>query len=203
DQLGTPSEVMDKDGTLVWSVSLNSLGKEVNRASTNLVKVDCPIRFQGQWRDDENNLAYNRFRYYDSETGHFICEDPLGLLGGINLFLFAQNPINWIDPLGLTSSPGGCGSPDIDPKEVAGKTPDEIDALARSKGLIPKGPDPKAGSGAYVDPATGQQRVLIHPNDPKSGPHAHVNNPAGERLDINKNVVPNESPAAHLPLKTS
>jgi hypothetical protein len=67
--------------------------------------------------------------------------------------------------------------------------------------LIPKGPDPQGGQGAYIDPVTGEQRILIHPVDPTSGPHAHVNDPSGQRLDINGNVVPPDSPAAHLPLK--
>jgi len=63
---------------------------------------------------------------------------------------------------------------------------------------MPKGPDPMSGKGAYVDTATGKQRVLCHTNC--SNPHGHVNNPQGQRLDINGNVVPPESPAAHLPI---
>lgn len=95
-------------------------------------------------------------------------------------------------------SAAGDGSPTITPNEVAGKTPAEIDAIAKNKGLIPKGPDPMRGKGSYVDPVTGEQRILSHPDaDP---PHAHVNNPAGERLDIHGNVVPPEAPAAHLPI---
>lgn len=90
------------------------------------------------------------------------------------------------------------GSPHIDPKDVGGKTPEEIEKLAGDKGLQPKGPDPKGGRGAFVDPVTGEQRVLVHPGGPC--PHCHVNNPQGQRLDINGNVVAPESPAAHLPL---
>lgn len=90
------------------------------------------------------------------------------------------------------------GSPHIDPKDVGGKTPEEIEKLAGDKGLQPKGPDPKGGRGAFVDPVTGEQRVLVHPGGPC--PHCHVNNPQGQRLDINGNVVARESPAAHLPL---
>lgn len=81
---------------------------------------------------------------------------------------------------------------------MAGKTPQEIDQLARDNGLTPKGPDPMSGRGAYTDPVTGEQRILCHTNC--DNPHAHVNNSQGQRLDINGNVVPNESPAAHLPI---
>ena len=91
------------------------------------------------------------------------------------------------------------GSPSIDPKEIAGKTPFEIDKIAREKGLIPKGPDPKMGQGAYVDPVTGKQRVLSHPNG-SCGAHCHVNNSSGQRLNIDGDVVPSESIDAHLPL---
>lgn len=52
------------------------------------------------------------------------------------------------------------------------------------------------GKGAYVDPITGVQRILIHPADGEY----HVNNPNGERLDIDGNVVDPKSPLAHLPL---
>nr|WP_300311508.1 hypothetical protein [Halomonas sp.] len=92
----------------------------------------------------------------------------------------------------------GSKSPHIDPKNVANKTPDQIDAHAKENGLIPKGPDPKAGKGAYVDPETGTQRVLCHTNC--DSPHAHVNNSQRQRLDINGNTVAPESPEAHLPI---
>ena len=52
------------------------------------------------------------------------------------------------------------------------------------------------GKGAYVDPVTGVQRILIHPDHREY----HVNNPSGERLDIDGNVVDGKSLLAHLPL---
>ncbi len=91
-------------------------------------------------------------------------------------------------------------SPHIDPADVAHHTPQQIDDLATDAGLIPRGPDPQSGLGSYIDPVTGQQRVLCHPG--ACPPHAHVNDPLGNRLDINGNIVSPESPAAHLPLTT-
>jgi hypothetical protein len=87
----------------------------------------------------------------------------------------------------------------ISPGEVVGKTPAEIEARARQLGLEPRGPNPAGGRGAYIDPQTGQQRILSHPN--ATPPHGHVNNPAGQRIDINGDVVPPESSGAHLPIK--
>ena len=65
-----------------------------------------PIKFQGQSLDTETGLHYNRFRYYDSDVGMFISRDPIGLLGGSNVFQYAPNPIGWIDPCGLKSANG-------------------------------------------------------------------------------------------------
>ena len=63
--------------------------------------TDQSIRFQGQWHDVETGLHYNRFRYYDPEVGRFIHQDPVGLLGGYNLYQYGPNPIIWVDILGL------------------------------------------------------------------------------------------------------
>ena len=61
-----------------------------------------PIRFQGQHFDVETGLHYNRFRYYDPDMGMFTSRDPIGLMGGLNVFAYAPNPTGWIDPLGLS-----------------------------------------------------------------------------------------------------
>lgn len=40
-----------------------------------------PFLYAGQYYDKETELAYNRFRYYSPETGSYISQDPIGLLG--------------------------------------------------------------------------------------------------------------------------
>ncbi len=63
------------------------------------------IRFQGQYFDEETGLHYNRYRYYSPYVGRFISKDPIGLLGGSNVYAYAPNPIDWVDPLGLLVTP--------------------------------------------------------------------------------------------------
>ncbi|MGJ4856824.1 RHS repeat-associated core domain-containing protein [Labrys sp. La1] len=63
----------------------------------------CPIRFQGQWEDEESGLYYNRFRYYDPLAGQYISRDPIGLGGGIQPSAYVHQPNVMIDPYGLVS----------------------------------------------------------------------------------------------------
>jgi RHS repeat-associated protein len=95
----------------------------------------------------------------------------------------------------------GGNSPVVDPYGILGLTPAEIDQISRDLGLIPRGPDPMNGRGSYIDPETGNQRVLIHPSPERGGPHAHVNDAEGYRIDVNGQRVPEESPQAHLPIR--
>ncbi|MER3228229.1 RHS repeat-associated core domain-containing protein [Salmonella enterica subsp. enterica serovar Derby] len=46
-------------------------------------------------------MHYNQFRYYDCDTGQYLCADPIGLTGGINNYSYVPNPLKYIDPLGL------------------------------------------------------------------------------------------------------
>ena len=51
---------------------------------------------------DESGLKYMRNRYYDSRSGRFTQEDPIGLAGGMNLYGFAAgDPVSYSDPFGL------------------------------------------------------------------------------------------------------
>ncbi len=99
DVAGNPRELMEDDGSVAWDALYETNGKI---HASHVARVDCPVRFQGQWYDEETGLHYNRFRYYNPETGRFISPDPLGLSGGINQFVYAPNPTGWIDPYGLT-----------------------------------------------------------------------------------------------------
>ncbi|WP_281167662.1 RHS repeat-associated core domain-containing protein, partial [Uliginosibacterium gangwonense] len=105
DHLGTPQELTDDEGNLVWSAHYKAWGQAQELISTARRKAGLTtnIRFQGQYFDHETGLHYNRHRYYDPHTGRFVSKDPIGLAGGMNIYQYAPNPIRWIDPLGLAS----------------------------------------------------------------------------------------------------
>lgn len=98
DQLGTARELVDDSGAVVWASRLTAWGElAICEGEAN----DCPVRFPGQWYDEESGLHYNRNRYYDPKAGRYISPDPIGLLAGPNVYRYATNPVSWIDPLGL------------------------------------------------------------------------------------------------------
>ncbi|WP_407078584.1 RHS repeat-associated core domain-containing protein [Xenorhabdus bovienii] len=49
-------------------------------------------------------MYYNRFRYYNPDTGQYISPDPIGLLGGVNPYGYVHNPSRFIDPFGLAGA---------------------------------------------------------------------------------------------------
>ena len=105
DHLGTPQEISDENGDVLWLAHYKAWGSAfeviTHAAEKAGIKLHSPLRFQGQYFDVETGLHYNRFRYYDPFVGRFVSRDPIGLLGGMNVHAYAPNPIEWIDPLGL------------------------------------------------------------------------------------------------------
>jgi len=105
DNLGTPIEIINDGRIVLWMGVYNALGRSINKPHNNekYKEWHYPIRFQGQYYDVETQLHYNRYRYYNNSISRFISKDPIGMIGGLNLYSYAPNPINWIDPLGLKS----------------------------------------------------------------------------------------------------
>ena len=109
NHLGTPQELSDENGDVIWlsydrawGGSFETIYKPQFIDNFAITENELqPIKFQGQSLDVETGLHYNRFRYYDSDVGMFISRDPIGLMGGSNVFQYAPNPIGWIDPWGL------------------------------------------------------------------------------------------------------
>ncbi|MEG0714550.1 MAG: RHS repeat-associated core domain-containing protein [Morganella sp. (in: enterobacteria)] len=103
DQISTPREMTSVSGKCIWQSSFYAWGNTDKQSG----ELSQPLRFQGQYYDEESGLHYNRYRYYDPDIGRFITQDPIGLKGGINPYQYAPNPVNWVDPLGLMKMYGG------------------------------------------------------------------------------------------------
>ena len=107
DHLGTPKELFDTEGNCVWQAE-HSLWGETTVAWQKMQKpdglqplVDCSLRFQNQWEDEETGLFYNLNRYYDPDSGQYLSQDPIGLEGGLRIHGYVHDPMQWVDPLGL------------------------------------------------------------------------------------------------------
>ncbi len=90
---------------MVWPADFRAYGQ---LAAQHVEEVKNPLRFQGQYFDDESGLHYNRHRYYCPKTGRFISPDPIGLAGGLNSYRYVVNPTGFVDPLGLVQGNGNC-----------------------------------------------------------------------------------------------
>jgi len=106
DHLGMPLCLTDASGGVVWQGVTDTYGRcEVTEGDAAL----CPWRFPGQYEDAETGLFYNRFRYYDPGVGGYVSRDPIGLAGGLAVHGYVDDPLTWVDPLGLM---------EVDPDDV-------------------------------------------------------------------------------------
>ncbi|HBE9081597.1 RHS repeat domain-containing protein [Serratia fonticola] len=109
DHLGTPHSLTDIQGNTVWRGQRSAYGQLTEewtppdeRDEHPQPKVNKPLRFQGQYEDTESGLYYNLNRYYDPGIGRYLTADPVKLDGGLNQYGYVDNnPVNWVDPLGL------------------------------------------------------------------------------------------------------
>ena len=100
DQIVIPREMTDKDSKLLWFGEYNAWSclKKNERVYKD---AHQPFRLQNQYFDEEIGLHYNFIRYYESEADRFVNQEPIGLLGGDNLYQFVPNVQDWVDVFGL------------------------------------------------------------------------------------------------------
>jgi RHS repeat-associated protein len=98
DGLGSVTSLTNAAGVVANTYAYDSYGNTTGSSGS----VSNPFQYTGREFDTETNLYYNRARYLDAATGRFISEDPIGFSGGADFYAYVANdPVNWIDPLGL------------------------------------------------------------------------------------------------------
>jgi|GEM_PF-1005383 len=116
DQAGTPRELCTEQGDIHWrgqqdiwgehhSWRLGGQHKKYQEDAAANDPVNCELRYQGQILDQETGLYYNRHRYYDPESNQYLSPDPIGFAGGLRPQGYVHNPVEWVDPLGLSGCP--------------------------------------------------------------------------------------------------
>ncbi|HDW8085029.1 TPA: RHS repeat protein [Escherichia coli] len=148
DLTGRPLMLFNSEGKTVWRPGQTSLwGLALSLPADTgypdprgeLDPEAAPgLLYAGQWQDVESGLCYNRFRYYEPETGMYLVSDPLGLQGGEQTYRYVPNPLRWIDPLGLNkgASLSKMMNSSSDLMGVEKAAPELLEAISRKRHLI-------------------------------------------------------------------
>jgi RHS repeat-associated protein len=109
DHLGTPHALVDASGTVVESYRFDPWGRVLgvfDGAGQQLGGSALGNRylFQGREYCWPTGLYYFRARWHDPVAGRWLSNDPIGISGGLNQYVFcALAPCAFRDPLGLAS----------------------------------------------------------------------------------------------------
>jgi len=106
DGLGSVVALSDVNNVIVESYSYDVFGAptiyDVNEIQISQSAISNPYMFTARRADDETALYYYRARYYAFDIGRFLQTDPIGYVGGLNLYAYCDNnAVNCKDPMGL------------------------------------------------------------------------------------------------------
>jgi RHS repeat-associated protein len=103
DGLGSITSLSNGAGALAQSYTFDSFGKQTASSGS----LTNPFRYTARESDTETDLYYYRARYYASDSGRFLSEDPISLMGGVNMYVYVGNsPLGSRDPSGLCPEAG-------------------------------------------------------------------------------------------------
>ncbi|WP_433129552.1 DUF6531 domain-containing protein [Micromonospora sp. CA-240977] len=169
DLVGTPTDLVDADGALVWRNEASLWGAVPGGDDQGVI----PLRFPGQYLDEESGLHYNVYRYYDPISGRYVSQDPLGLAPAPDPAGYVPNPYAAADPLGLACTAGSSGKA---PASPGGGTDVRSlpDTAGSSKGGSGKRPDDLGADDADlgdigqqdIAPTVDQYGIPRNPNPP-------------------------------------
>lgn len=91
------------DGSSVATYEYGPAGETI-RVTGPLAKSN-PLRFSSRYQDEENDLVYFGYRYFNSSSAKWLSRDPMEELGGPNLYAFFREDANdFVDVFGLGPS---------------------------------------------------------------------------------------------------
>jgi RHS repeat-associated protein len=103
DGNGNVTALSDSNQAIVGSYRYDPYGQVL--AQSGALASANKIRFSTKLWFDSINIYYYGYRFYDPGLQRWLNRDPIGELGGINLYRYVKNdPIRRIDALGLEDS---------------------------------------------------------------------------------------------------
>ena len=103
DHLGRPQKITDDSQIVVWDGQFEPFGQEHSIAGS----ITAQLMFPGQYYDPETGISQNWHREYDPGLGRYLSPDPVGLDGGVGLYIYVGDaPVSFGDPMGLWRFPG-------------------------------------------------------------------------------------------------
>jgi RHS repeat-associated protein len=102
DRLGSVRDVIDNNGAVQDDIQYDAFGN-ITAETPGGSAYRGWYAYSGRELDTEINLQYNHARWYDSFSGRWISQDPLGFdAGDSNLYRYVNNgPTGVTDPSGL------------------------------------------------------------------------------------------------------
>jgi len=98
DQQGSTRLLTNSTGAVVGTYSYTPYGVPTGHTGT----AATALQYDGQYTDTESGLNYLRARYYDPSAGQFLSLDPMVSLTLTPYGYADDNPINELDPTGLS-----------------------------------------------------------------------------------------------------
>lgn len=92
---------LDPHGNIISYSEYTPFGTSVFTACSRLTTAPSKYRYRRYPHDTETGLLYCSARYYMPWLGRWLSPDPIGILDGLNTYLYVNDdPVNYFDPSG-------------------------------------------------------------------------------------------------------
>ena len=210
DGLGSIGALTDESGSAIQTYAYEAFGSIRAQTGADLNRVTFTAR---EALGDSRSFYYYRNRVLDSNTGRFTSEDPLKFIDGPNRYIYVgDNPINWIDPLGLTDEVDQAQNIQSDIEFIQTFNPQWADQLRKQ---YPGGYSGGASCSRFVSDSKGNTIPLKPGETFKSSPNGEYiqvygadGKATGTRLDGPHSPLKHSDPRAlqphsHIPCMTN
>ncbi len=188
DYLGSVIALTDTNGNVVEFYRYDAWGRTTvyDALGNDLAQSAYGNRYcwQGREYSWKTGLYYFRARWYDPISGRWLSNDPIGISGGLNQFVFCvNNPVNFRDPAGL--------------QNVVSANIPAVPAYPEGHGSIFEGGQAWDNKGEITPTGTAEaehSHILLSEHNPSLGPGLVEQLHLVEQIDIFRSIKYAERP---------